>query len=155
LAEIIKLAKKKHYNNLLTKSTKKAKTTWKIINENINKRHGRQDISPININGVITQNNQVIANTFNSYYSSVAQHITKNFSNSNSVGNKHNPVNYLRNIRKQPLPTDKLKSVSPKEIENVAKSFKAKESSGYDEIPTKVINRALYTYHHLWHIYVT
>jgi hypothetical protein len=54
LAEIITLAKKKHYNNLLTKSTKKAKTTWNIINEKINKRHGRQDISSININGVIT-----------------------------------------------------------------------------------------------------
>jgi hypothetical protein len=31
--------------------------------------------------------------------------------------------------------------VSPKEIENVAKSLKAKESHGYDEIPTKVIKQ--------------
>ena len=143
MAEIIKLAKQKYYNNLLTKSTNKTKTTWNIINENINKRHGRQDISSININGVITQNNEVIANTFNSYYSSVAQHITKNFGNSNSVGNKHNPVNYLRNILKQPLPLDKLKFVSPEEIENVAKSLKAKESHGYDEIPTKVIKQSI------------
>jgi len=143
LAEIIKLAKRKYYNNLLTKSNKKTKTTWNIINENINKRCGRQDVSSININGVITQNNEVIANTFNSYYSSVAQHITKNFGNSNSVGNKHNPVNYLRNILKQPLPLDKLKFVSPEEIENVAKSLKAKESHGYDEIPTKVIKQSI------------
>ena len=72
LAEVIKLAKRKYYNNLLTNSTNKTRTTWNIINENINKRHGRQGILSININGVITRNNQVIANTFNSYYSSVA-----------------------------------------------------------------------------------
>jgi hypothetical protein len=34
-----------------------------------------------------------------------------------------------------------FKHVSPKEIENVAKSLKAKESHGYDEIPTKVIKQ--------------
>jgi hypothetical protein len=89
LAEVINLAKRKYYNNLLTNFTNKTETTWNIINENINKRHGRQDISSININGVITQNNQVIADTFNSYYLSVAKHIMKNFNNLN----KHNPVN--------------------------------------------------------------
>ena len=94
LAEVIKLAKRKYYNKLLTHSTNKTKTTWNIINENINNRHGRQDISSININGVITQDNQVIANTFNSYYSSVAQHITKHINNSHPGGNTHNPINY-------------------------------------------------------------
>ena len=123
--------------------TNKTKTTWNIINENINNRHGRQDIPSININGVITQNNQVIANTFNSYYSSVAQHITKNFNNSNVVGNTHNTINYLHNILKQPLPLDKLKFVSPAEIENVAKSLKAKNSHGYDEISTKAIKQSI------------
>jgi hypothetical protein len=95
LAEVIKLAKRKYYNKLLTNSTNKTKTTWNIINENINNRCGRQNISSIKINGDITQNNQVIADTFNNYYSSVAQHVTNNFSNSNSVGNNNNPANYL------------------------------------------------------------
>jgi hypothetical protein len=136
LAEVIKLAKRKYYNKLLINSTNKTKTTWNII-ENINNRRGRQDTSSIKINGDITQNNQVIADTFNNYYSSVAQHVTNNFSNSNSVGNKHNPVNYLSNILKQPLLLDKLKFVSPKEIENVSKSLKSKEcliKLGYDAI---------------------
>jgi hypothetical protein len=53
LAEVIKLAKWKYYNNLLINSVNKAKTTWNIINENINKRHEKQDISSININGVV------------------------------------------------------------------------------------------------------
>jgi len=50
-AEVIKLAKRKYYNNLLINSVNKTKTTWNIINENINKRHEKQDISSINING--------------------------------------------------------------------------------------------------------
>ena len=60
----------------LINSVKKTKTTWNIINENINKRQEKQDISSINVNGVVIQNNQIIASTFNSYYSSVAKHIT-------------------------------------------------------------------------------
>jgi len=39
LAEVIKLAKRNHYNNSLTNSDNKIKTTWNIINENINNRH--------------------------------------------------------------------------------------------------------------------
>jgi hypothetical protein len=86
LADVIKLAKKIHYNNLLVKSSDKTKTMWNIINENINKRPQRNDISFININGTMTHNRQVIANTFNTYFLTVAQHIhTENSKNSNSV----------------------------------------------------------------------
>ena len=48
---------------------------WNIINENINKRSQKNDISYLNINGTITHNSHVIANTFNSYFLTVAQHI--------------------------------------------------------------------------------
>ena len=44
---------------------------------------------------------------------------------------------------KQPPPLDRLKFVSPAEIENVAKSLKAKNSYGYDEISTKVIKQSI------------
>jgi hypothetical protein len=44
---------------------------------------------------------------------------------------------------KRPLLLDKLKFVSPDKIENIAKSLKAKESHGYDEIPTKVIKQSI------------
>jgi len=143
LAEVIKLAKRKHYNNLLMNSANKTKTTWNIINENINKRHKKQDLSSININGVIIQNTQAIANTFNSYYSSVANHITKEIHTSNTVGDIQNPVTYLQNMLQQSLLVCEFKHVSPKEIENVAKSLKDKDSHGYDEIPTKVIKQSI------------
>jgi len=63
LADVIKLAKKIHY--LLVNSSNKTKTMWNIINKNISKKPRRNNISFININGTITHNSQVIANTFN------------------------------------------------------------------------------------------
>jgi len=73
----------------------------------------------------------------------VAKHIKKEINTSNTVGSNQNPVTYLHNILQQPLPLHEFKHVSPKEIENVAKSLKAKNSHGYDEIPTKVIKQSI------------
>jgi hypothetical protein len=67
LADVIKLAKKIHSNNLLVNSSNKTKTTWNINNKNINKRPQKNDISFLNINGTITHNSQVIANTLNTF----------------------------------------------------------------------------------------
>ena len=68
LTDVIKLPKKTYYNNLLIKSTNKTKTTWNIINENINKRPQKHDISFLNINGVKTYDTQVLVITFNIYF---------------------------------------------------------------------------------------
>jgi hypothetical protein len=46
------------------------------------------------INGTKTYNSQVIANTFNTYFSTLAQHIyAENFENSNSAAIVNNPIN--------------------------------------------------------------
>jgi hypothetical protein len=92
LTDVIKLAKKIHYNNLLVNSSNKTKTTWNIINGNINKRPRNNDISFIDINGTKTYNSQVIANNFNTYFSTLAQHIyTENFENILSGHCKQSP----------------------------------------------------------------
>jgi len=78
---------------------------WNIINENINKRSQKNDISYLNINGTITHNSHVIANTFNTYFLTVAQHIhTENSKNQNSGVGGNNPLNYLYNVFKQSIP---------------------------------------------------
>ena len=73
-----------------------------------------------------------------------------------TVGSNQNPVTYLHNILQQPIPLHEFKHVSPKDIENVAKSLKAKDSHGYDELPTKVIKQSIsYIYLRLWPPFVT
>ena len=82
-------------------------------------------MSFIDINGTKTYNSQVIANTFNTYFSTLAQHIyTENFKNLNSVAIVNSPLNYLHDAFKQTIPPTKLKFVSPKEIEDVVNSLK-------------------------------
>jgi hypothetical protein len=146
LADKIKLAKKIHYNNLLVKSSNKIKTTWNI-NENINKKPPRNDVSFINTNGTTTHNRQVIANTFNTYFLTVAQHIqhihTENSKNSNSLVSDNNPLNHLYNAFKQPIPAIKLKFVSSKETEDAVRSFKMKDSHGYDGTSIKILKLSI------------
>jgi hypothetical protein len=115
-----------------------------IFNENINKRPQTNNISFININGTTTHNRQVIATTSNTYFSTVAQHIqhihTDNSKNSNSVvSNNNNPLNYLYNALKQPIPAIKIKFVSSKGIEYNVRSFKTKDSHGYDGISIRIL----------------
>ena len=97
LADVIKLHKEIHYNNLLVNFSNTTKTTWNIISENINKRLQKSGISFLNINGITTHNRQVIANTFNTYFSTVAQHThIENFTNSNSGVSESNPLRKLK-----------------------------------------------------------
>jgi hypothetical protein len=138
LTDVIKLAKKIHYNNLLVNSSNKTKTTWNVINGNINKRPRSNDISFININGTKTYNSQVVANTFNTYFSTLAQHIyTEYFKNSNSAAIVNNHLNYLHDTFKQTIPPIQSKFVLLKEIEDVVNSLKMKDSYGMMEFQQK------------------
>ena len=126
LADVTKTAKKTYYNNLLIQSTNKTKTTWNIINGNINKRPLKHDISFLNINGAKTHDSQVIASTFNTYFSTVAQNIhTKN---TNSV-DVNDPLTYLHNAFKQPIPAMKLKFITSKEIKKGCQFLQAERLS--------------------------
>jgi len=63
------------------------------------------NITSININGNLSFNGQVIAETFNKYCVSVAQNIHMNNNNVNAPSNHENPVSYLSRVFNQPLPT--------------------------------------------------
>jgi cystathionine beta-lyase family protein involved in aluminum resistance len=90
------------------------------------------NITSININGNLSCNDQIIAETFNKYFVSVAQNIHVNNHNVNTLSNHENPVSYLTRSFNQPFPTINFKYVSSKEIENITKSLKIKNSHGYD-----------------------
>ena len=50
-----------------------------------------------------------------------------------------NPNYYLLNLFHKPFPNIKFKNTSTKEGEKIINSLKTKESSGYDEISTKIL----------------
>ena len=53
-------------------------------------------------------------------------------------------LSYLCRAFNQPFPTINFKYVSSKEIEDVTKSLKTKNSHGYDEISTKILKCSIY-----------
>jgi hypothetical protein len=80
--------------------------------------------------------------TFNNYFLSVIKNRkgTSKQSN-NNIRNllKITPICYLNQTFSNPFPNMKIKSLSTKEVENINKSLKLKNSSGYDGISTKIL----------------
>jgi hypothetical protein len=101
-------------------------------------------ITSINVNGNVFSNGQVIAETFNKYFVTVAQNIHANDYNPNASSQHENPISYLCRAFNQPFPTINFKYVSSKEIDDIKKSLKTKNSHGYDEISTKILKCSIY-----------
>jgi len=109
------------------------RTTWNIIKVETN-----------GLNGPITayiNNNQNSPKAFNKYFLSITENIRRDVRCTNKQGpniNK-NQNYYLLNLFQTPFPSIKLKNTSSKEIEKIINSLKIKESSGYDDVSTKLL----------------
>jgi hypothetical protein len=86
------------------------------------------NITSINVNGNLSCNGQIIAETFNKYFVSVGQNIHENKHNANTLSNHENLISYSSRAFNQTFPTIYLKCVSSKEIEDITKSLKIKNS---------------------------
>jgi len=75
--------KKMYYDELISKSKNKIKTTWKIINKGIWNNNCQNDIEYLKINNTITNTPQEIANTFNDYFLAVVDAVIENKNNVN------------------------------------------------------------------------
>jgi len=127
LTSVIKLAKQRYYNSIITSSNNKIKTTWNIIKNTSNIKPNTQNITSINVNGKLSINGEIIGESFNKYFVSVAQNIHVNNHNANAPSNHENPVSYLARAFNPPLPTISLKCVTSKELENITRSFNIKK----------------------------
>ena len=95
------------------------------------KKTEKEDITSLNINGTLIQNQQTIANFFNNYFATVAEKLIK----SNHMDKK---TQILPNSRHS-YPNIKFRYTSTKEIEETIKSLKTKNAQGYHEIPVKIL----------------
>jgi len=91
-----------------------------------------KDIHQINVDGTVTSDGQIIANSFNNYsLSIIGNHISL------AIGKK--PIDYLHQAFKEIFPTIKYQNTTTAEIEEIIESLKAKDSHGYDEISVKIL----------------
>jgi hypothetical protein len=130
LANVIKNAKRHTYNNQINKSANKIKTTWNIIKKETNRHKGSKNVT----------NYENSPEAFNNYFLTVSENIIKNIRLNRQSYDTHNTLNHYVWNKPHKAPTNiSFKNTSAKEIENIIRSLKTKESYGYDEITTKIL----------------
>jgi hypothetical protein len=134
LSEVFKEAKQDNYNSQILKSNNKIKTTWGIVKVESGKKTVNNDAQSLNIEGKSINNPQTIASAFNEHFLSLVE---KTYSNNNN--NNINPIYYLSRAFSNSFPNINFKFSTTKEIENIIKSLKLKNSHGYDEISSKIL----------------
>jgi len=122
LTSTIQLAKKLHCNELISQSENKTKTAWSIIKSLTNKPANSSEEPMLNIEGQLIKNPQILAETFNNYFSNIVEESV------NNDLSKHFYMQCLVNAFQQPFSPIKLKSVIEKEMYEINKSLKWKTS---------------------------
>jgi hypothetical protein len=89
LSEVIKAAKKTHYNKLFICSKKKVKTMWNLVKSKTNKQGSNNEL-PLNMEGKTVTSYHKLANTFNNYF--------VNATHSIQVGNLDDAPSALDNL---------------------------------------------------------
>jgi len=140
LCAVIKEAKKLNYADKIKKSLNRSKTIRDIVNLETNKTDNIERIDNLYLDGNTISDCHEIANALNKYF----LNITKSINSKQNEPISHNlekitPLYCLTQSFKNPFPYINLKFISTREIENIIKSLKPKNSSGYDGISTKLI----------------
>jgi Na+/serine symporter len=87
------------------------------------KKKNFNDIQQINNDGTLTSNSQIISNSLNNYFLSIIE-------NPISITKNNNPIGYLYQAFKEPLPAIKYQNASTTKIEKIIASLKVKDSHG-------------------------
>jgi len=117
LSEVIKAAKQLYYSNKISKSNNKIKSTGDNIKIETSKNHTNKGIQLINIDGNLITIRQLIANSFNSCFLTVANKMASKIKNDKTSSNCNNPIHCLHKNFKLHCSNMKLKYTTSKEIE--------------------------------------
>jgi hypothetical protein len=101
-------------------------------------KKSNDDRPPLNIDGKTFKDYQSIASTFNIYFTNAIDNMSVN--NSMTV---NSALNYLYQVFTRPFPHIKLTPISTREISEIIKSLKWKNSHGYEEIPIEILKISL------------
>jgi hypothetical protein len=124
LSDVIRTAKKMHYNNLLSRSHNKVKTVWNFVKAEINKRN-RNNIPPLNTEGSPANDYQQLACVFNEYFINVT-----NPTQTGNLKDDSSAAENLNTVYNRPLWQIDLTPVTAQEIRNIIRSLKWTTSSG-------------------------
>jgi hypothetical protein len=138
LSQVITAVKEVYYNKYISGSDTKPRAMWNTVKTFTGNKNNHNEIS--HINNILTDNCQLIVNSFNTYFLTVTDKIVSDIPQySDGPSLNINPLDYLSNVFKQPFPNIQFKNTSTKEIEIIITSLTTKNSCGYDEISNKIL----------------
>jgi hypothetical protein len=99
------------YDNQITNSTNKIKTTWMIVNLETGRKASIAAIESLNTSGRIISNQQHTADAFNSYFLSIADKSSINNNNNNNNNNFNTQNRYNSNIDNNNSPLQSISQI--------------------------------------------
>jgi hypothetical protein len=140
LTKVILTAKKLYYDSKIANSNDKMKTTWEIVKKETGNKNYSHKVQALEMNSVKITDQNAIANSFNKYFVSIADKNTENLeSNTPNQGNIMNPIKLMRKNFINHCPKINWSYTSTAEVNRIIKSLKSKNSSGYENIPVKIL----------------
>jgi hypothetical protein len=99
LAHILKIAERSSYQEALSASKDNMRKSWMIIKEIINKNKKKSQKMPkISINGHLSEDPQLIANSFNNFFTNIGNTLDKKILRNNTNPISFIPKNYTVNL---------------------------------------------------------
>ena len=126
LTKTLRAEKRKYFQNQILLFKNDIKNTWKVINSAINKRNDKHHITKIKHNDTEIHDFNLIASTFNDYFSQIGKNLAE------SIPPTHKKFNdFLR----APNPNSLFfLPVIKEELKDTVTKLKDKKSTGYDGI---------------------
>ena len=133
IVSIIRKSKSQYFKQFFTKNASNAKNTWDGIKSIINfNNSSKSELSSLMVDNKISTDPKIIANTFNKYFSTVADKLQDKIFHTS-----HDFKNYLTNGNNNSFfinPTDK------DEIIDILITFNINKTSGPHSIPIKILH---------------
>jgi hypothetical protein len=133
LQNVIQEAKKLHYGRLIAKSNNKIKTTWNIIKKGTGKEHPVEEAPSLLVNNEKLTDPTMVANAFNNFFLTVTEKLNT------QKPEKGDAISFLKNSFPRNFTSIKIIPITATEIKSNIRSLKPRNSSGYDEITSKIL----------------
>ena len=133
LNHLTRIAKKNYYCKKFCQAQNDIKSTWKTINQLLDKQKSKSSLprSFLNDNNEEINDPNLIANNFNDFFVNVGPKLAKEF--------RHNTDEFYKYLKGNYKDSMFLYETSPDEVNRIIDKLECKSSCGNDEISSKVI----------------